>query len=238
MAEMKLAIMQPYLFPYIGYFQLVKAVDRFVFYDDVNYIRRGWINRNQIMVNGQNVIFTVPLDKPDYHDKINQVNISQANYPTWAAKFLKTLEMAYKKAPFFEQWFPVIQGVINLECSHIDELCRQSILKTMEFLDLKCEFIPSSGKYENDHFKSQARILDICDQEGVSTYINMEGGMELYDKKDFAVKNLDLKFLRASLEGYPHFKGKQSALGLSIIDVLMFNDKDWVKNQLNTYTLL
>ena len=84
---MKLAIMQPYIFPYLGYFQLLNSVDHFVFYDDVNFIKGGWVNRNQLLINNQNKFFTVPLKKIISFTPINEVEIHKKLYPNWRSKF-------------------------------------------------------------------------------------------------------------------------------------------------------
>lgn len=93
---MKIAIMQPYIFPYIGYFQLINAVDKFIIYDDVNYIKQGWINRNKILLNNEDYLFTFPLKNASSYKKINEIELSENLYSKWKIKFFKTLEV-YKK---------------------------------------------------------------------------------------------------------------------------------------------
>src|SRR5690606_3799363 len=100
---MKIAIMQPYLFPYLGYFQLINAVETFVFYDDVNFIKRGWINRNQILVDNKAALFTVPLKKASQNKLINEIDM--AIDEKWLSQFFKTIEQNYKNAPYFDDTF-------------------------------------------------------------------------------------------------------------------------------------
>lgn len=103
---MKIAVMQPYLFPYIGYFQLLNAVDMFVVFDDVNFIKKGWINRNNILVNRQKYLFTVPLKDASQNKLIKEVQIADDG---WQEKFLKTVAQSYKKAEFFDEAFALIE---------------------------------------------------------------------------------------------------------------------------------
>src|SRR5690606_26985644 len=159
---MKLAIMQPYIFPYIGYFQLISAVDKFVFYDDVNFIKQGWVNRNRILVNGTDYLFSVPLMKQSSFVKIEDTLINHAEYPHWKKKFLKTLSQAYRKAPLFKSVYPLVESILKQEVDSIATLAKNSILKTCQYLNLHCEWETSSSIYKNEHLKGQNRVLDIC----------------------------------------------------------------------------
>ena len=133
---MKLAIMQPYIFPYIGYFQLIKAVDKFVLYDDVNFINRGWINRNRILVNGQDSMFTIPLKDASQNKLINEIDVNWDN--NWKGKFLKTIEQAYKKAPFYEKILPIIEKTIEVQEVQFNKIIENN-------LRLICEYLSSDG---------------------------------------------------------------------------------------------
>lgn len=92
--------MQPYLFPYLGYFQLIQAVDKFILLDDVNFIKRGWVNRNRILVNGKDHLFSLPLQRASQFKKINDLKL--ADYPGWRNRFFKTLTHAYRQASQYE----------------------------------------------------------------------------------------------------------------------------------------
>ena len=105
---MKIAIMQPYFFPYLGYWQLMNIVDKFVIYDDVNYIKRGWINRNRILVEGKPFYIHVPVMKASQNKIINEMEVFVDS--SLRKKELKTIELAYKKAPFFDSVYPLIKG--------------------------------------------------------------------------------------------------------------------------------
>jgi hypothetical protein len=226
--------MQPYIFPYIGYFQLINTVDRFVFLDDVNYINRGWINRNNILVNGKANMFTVPLQNASQNRLINEVKVAEGN---WKDKILKTIEMAYKKAPEFKIVFPLIRDVFSSGDSSIAAMARQSIKQVCTYLEILTEFIDSSERYGNKHLKGEERIIDINVQENSINYVNPIGGMELYRKENFATKGINLYFLQTKKIIYPQFNN-EFVPSLSIIDVLMFNAKECARQYLMEHGLI
>jgi hypothetical protein len=236
---MKIAIMQPYLFPYIGYFQLINAVDKFIIYDDVNFIKQGWINRNQFLVQGSKQLFTVPLQKQSSFLKINETFVNDKQYKKWKIKFLRTIEQSYKKAPFFEQVNQLINKVLSNDNNEetISKLAIKSLLEISNFLELETEFVLSSNLYNNVNLTGQERLLDICKKEGVKQYINPIGGVDLYNKKDFYNENIQLNFLKSNNIQYKQFKN-EFVPWLSIVDVMMFNTKGEIKEMLNNYTLI
>ncbi len=234
---MKIAIMQPYIFPYIGYFQMIKAVDKFVFYDDVNFIKKGWINRNRILVNGDDFLFTVPLTKISQNNLINESKVNKETYQDWKAKFFQTLNTNYKKAPFYQETFPLIQKILHSNYQTISELAIKSVTEIADYLDIQTDFIVSSEKYSNKGMERQERLIDICKQEKSTHYINALGGQELYQKEDFLIDGIKLNFIKILQIEYKQFNN-EFVPWLSIIDVLMFNSKQEVKEMLNKYELI
>jgi hypothetical protein len=232
---MTIAIMQPYIFPYIGYFQLINAVDKFIIYDDVNYINKGWINRNNILVSGQAHLFTIPLKDASQNKLINEVELSK-NDP-WQKKFLKTVQQSYQKAPYFQKVFVLIEEIVNLDVQTVYELTLNALIKTSAFMEIKTEIVPSSSIYNNTNLKGPERILDICKQENASHYINPIGGMELYDKSKFEKEGIRLDFIKSVSSPYIQFKNA-FVPWLSVIDVLMFNSPDEIRQQLEAYELI
>ncbi|MDP5140076.1 MAG: WbqC family protein, partial [Spirosomaceae bacterium] len=212
--------MQPYIFPYIGYFQLINAVDKFVIYDDVNFIKRGWIHRNNILVNNSANMFTVPLSKPSQNNLINEVELGDLT--SWKEKFLKTTEQSYKKAPHFETVFSLLERTFSSGETYIGKLALRSIQEVCFYLEISTEIESSSEVYGNPELKGQERILDICLKEKAEHYINPTGGRELYSKNLFAENGVKLNFIQSEKVIYPQFKN-EFVPWLSIIDVLMFN---------------
>ncbi len=231
---MTLAIMQPYFMPYIGYFSLMKAVDRFVVYDDVAFINRGWVNRNQILVGGKAHLFTIPLREASQNRKIREIALDEST--KWREKLLRTVEQSYKKAPFFTPIHALLAQVLQTPAGTISELALNGLLAVNGYLSLHATVVPSSTLYENDHLKAQERILDICRQESATRYINPIGGMELYDKPTFAAAGVDLQFIQSERVEYPQF-GAEFVPWLSILDVLMFNSPGAVHALFDRYTL-
>lgn len=234
---MTIAIMQPYLFPYIGYFQLIKAVDKFVFYDDVNFIKRGWINRNRILVSGKDFMFTVPLQKTSQNNLILNSYIKQEAYNEWRDKLYVTIDLNYKKAPYFDDAFRIITNVLNQNTTSISELAIESIKQVSEYLELNTLFIKSSETYNNRSLERQERLIAICKSENASHYVNAIGGQELYTKESFEKENIKLNFIKPLPIEYKQFNN-DFVPWLSIIDVLMFNSKEEIKLMLNSYKLI
>ena len=233
---MKLAIIQPYFLPYIGYFQLINAVDKFVIYDDVNFIKKGWINRNKILVNGKEHNFTVPLKGISQNKLIKDIEIDDTQ--DWRIVFLKMINIAYKKAPFFEDIFPLIKKIIdNYKLTMISDLIFESLKVLNAYLGIETSIVLSSKEYDNTHLKAQERIISICKKEKADHYINPIGGVELYSKIDFKKDGIVLNFLKSDKDVYRQFDNEFISW-LSIIDVMMFNSKGDVKNFLDNYKLI
>lgn len=230
----KLAIMQPYFFPYIGYFQLIAAVDKFVIYDDVNFINKGWINRNNILINGKAGLISVPLKGASQNKLIK--DIAPVSENKWRNTLLKTIEQNYKKAPMYSSVYPLLQYLINDEAETISELNYKGIKAVCYYLNISTTLIPSSVVYGNSDLKGQFRILDICIKENAQHYINPVGGMELYNREVFNKEGISLSFIRSEPSPYKQLTN-EFIPALSIIDVLMFNDLEQVKILLNQFNL-
>lgn len=228
---MKIAIMQPYIFPYIGYFQLIADVDKFVVLDDVNFINKGWINRNRILINGKDNLFTIPLEKSSQNKLINEIEIS--NEIKWKIKFIKSIELSYKKAPYYKNIFPLIEYIINSDKNKISEFNLNCIKVLNDHFDINTTIVPSSSVYNNKELKADDRILDICLKENVRTYINPIGGIELYNKDKFKESGVDLYFIKTNSIQYKQFENP-FVPWLSIIDVMMFNSTTRIKEYLNS----
>jgi hypothetical protein len=231
---MKLAIMQPYLFPYIGYFQLMNTVDKFVIYDDVSYINRGWVNRNKILVNGKGHMFTVPLKNASQNVLIKDLELIVSE--KWKNKFLKTLEHAYGKAPFFEEVFSIVYKVTNTKSKFIKDWHLKSFRLINNYLGIDTIIVESSSIYKNKILKGQNRILDICIKEKTNQYINPIGGKELYNSELFMNHEIKLNFLKTEELYYNQFSS-EFVPWLSMIDVMMFNKSSSTKDMLSKYKL-
>lgn len=234
---MKIAVMQPYIFPYIGYFQMIKAVDKFVFYDDVNFIKKGWIHRNRILINGKDFLFSVPQEKISRNTLIKESQLSKEQYQNWKNKFLQTLELSYKKSPHYELVSKLIANILDKDFNTISELAIESVILASKYLGLNTEFLISSERYENQGMERAARLIDICKQENAGEYINAIGGMELYSKKEFEEQGIKLNFIKSQPIEYKQFKN-EFVPWLSIIDVLMFNSVEEINKMLDKYELI
>ncbi|NQU81513.1 MAG: WbqC family protein [Bacteroidetes bacterium] len=232
---MKIAIMQPYLFPYIGYFQLMNAADKFVVYDDVTYIKSGWINRNRILVNNREHMFTIPLKNASSNILIKDIQISLND--KWINKLLKTLDQNYKKAPYFEEIFSLVSRIINIKTKYIRDMHLRSFQLINQYLGIETSVIETSNIYNNQYMKGKQRVIDICHQENAKHYINPIGGQELYEKELFMKNGIKLSFLKTEEINYPQFES-DFVPWLSVIDVMMFNSLEIIQNMLNQYELI
>lgn len=221
--------MQPYLFPYIGYFQLLEAVDKFVFYDDVNFIKGGWINRNRLFLAGAVRYFTVPLIGASPFEKINKTRLQAGD--EWAKSILSSVRQSYGKAPFYKPVADLLNGVLSGHDGMLSSIARNSVIDTAHYLGIEKEFVLSSEIYGNQDLRGAERVIDICNIENAKEYWNLPGGRSLYQENDFLRKGCCLKFVDVSISQYrqttPDFHS-----GLSIIDVLMYNDPQSVKEML------
>ena len=228
--NMKLAIMQPYFLPYLGYFQLIKAVDKYLIYDDVNFIKRGWINRNNMLINGQRFLFTLPLCGASQNKLINEIYLSNDR-----STLLKTIYNSYKKAPYFSTIFSMVEQILGYEDKNLANFVGNSIIQISNYLQLDTEFLYSSDiKEKNNLLKGQEKVLNICAAMGASEYINSIGGADLYSKEQFEECNIKLSFIKTQLIEYKQFNN-QFVPDLSILDVLMFNSVEQTNELLNKY---
>ena len=218
-ADRRLAIMQPYFFPYLGYFQLMAAVDAFVIFDDVNFINRGWINRNRINLNGAAHLVTVPLQQASQNRLICEIDVSADG--VWRTRLLRTIQQAYARASQFRRVFPLIESIVAHPSQNLADYLRHSLVTLRDHLGLETAIVDTSRQYDNAQFKGEARIIDICRREQAARYVNAIGGTSLYDRGTFHTSGIELSFLAPQIEPYPQLPHAGFVAGLSLIDVLM-----------------
>ena len=232
---MKLGIMQPYLFPYIGYFQLIAMVDTFVIHDDVQYIKAGWINRNRILVNDRPRYVTLPVRKGPTSLAINERVFADA-FESDKKKMLRQIEDAYRKAPCFDTVFPLLEDSLAGAERNVSAFVVGTLQACCRYLKIETPFVLSSETVRFDDLKGQDRVLEINAFLGATHYINTIGGKELYDRDQFMRRGLKLSFLRLRPIRYRQFAGEYVA-NLSIIDVMMFNRVEKIASLLQEYDL-
>lgn len=226
---MKLAIMQPYLFPYLGYFQLIHSVDSFVIYDDVNYIKGGWINRNFILTQGNKHLITLPLKGASQNQLINQITVGDRQ-----DKVIKTICQCYSKAPQFSNVFPLIEEALLQQEKNLACFLNFELHLLCNYLELHPQWHISSALKKDNTLRGTEKVLAICAELKATHYINLPGGKELYDQESFAQMGLKLSFIQPRPVSYGQFKN-QFVPNLSIIDVMMFNDREQCERLLKEY---
>jgi len=234
---MKVAIMQPYVFPYIGYFQLIAAVDVFVFYDDVNFIKKGYIHRNHLLFNDKKTRFTISCKGISQNKKINEIVLDSKS--AVLKKLLLSIEQHYKQAPFFKTIMPLLKSFFESVSPNtsISQFAISSIEMVSEYLGLTTVFEVSSEKHAHTiDLGREARLIAITKNLGGVDYVNAIGGQDLYSTTSFKKEGVNLYFLKPEALPYPQFHN-EFVPWLSIIDVLMFNSKATIHSLLNAYTL-
>ena len=232
---MKVGIMQPYFFPYIGYWQLMNAVDIFVVYDDVNYIKKGWINRNRILINNESAYFNVPILGSSQNKLINNISV---NYDMiLMKKLLNKIRYSYSKAPYFKDIYSLIENIIYKDSKNIADYLIHSFKIISDYLDIDTKLILSSDIEKDNNLKGQDKIIQMCKIIKADEYYNLIGGISLYNKNIFRNNNIKLSFIKTNDIEYRQFSDKFEP-NLSIIDVMMFNSKENVKKMLEQYTII
>ncbi|MFN4991014.1 MAG: WbqC family protein [Akkermansiaceae bacterium] len=233
---MQIAIMQPYFLPYIGYFQLINAVDIFVLYDNIEFTKKGWINRNRYLMNGEAKYFTIPLKKDSDFLDINQRVLSDT-WPKEKGKILNKISEAYRNAPFHTSAMHLVKEIFDFESVNLFDFNLNAIRKICALLDVSTPIVISSALETNRDFKKEKRVLDICQTLNASSYINPIGGVDLYDKFEFKANGIKLSFLKTA--DFKYNQGTENFTShLSILDILMHNDLGKIKCQLKEFDLI
>jgi hypothetical protein len=228
--------MQPYFFPYIGYFQLINAVDEFVVYDNIEFTKKGWINRNRILVNGQDAYITLPLKKDSDYLDVRERFLAD----TWLHErksILNRIAGAYQKAPNFKNVYPLIERCVLFDESNLFQFILNSLNLVNEYLHIRTPLVVSSTIPIDHGLKAGEKVMALCRARNADEYVNPIGGVKLYQKEDFHREGIDLHFIKSKDIIYRQFDN-DFIPWLSIIDVMMFNPREEIQQQLLfSYTL-
>lgn len=226
---MKTAIMQPYFLPYLGYFQLIAAVDSFVVYDAIQYTKKGWINRNQMLRGGKAVLFTLPLKKAsDFLDVRDRQLAEDFDPATLCAK----IAGAYRKAPQFARTFPMIEGLLYYRAANLFDFIHNALWRCCDHMGIEAQIQVSSDVEDSSSvLRGVDRVIDICHRTGASIYANSPGGRNVYSSEHFRAHGLELKFLQPNLPTYTQF-GSDFVPSLSILDVMMFSTPATIRSNM------
>lgn len=228
---MKLAVMQPYLFPYIGYYQLAYCSDMFIFYDDVTYIKNGYINRNSILTRNGRQLFTLPVNNASSFKLINELEFSSN-----VKKILASIQQAYSKSPYFTQVYPIIESIFNSKNRNISYMASQSIIEVFKYLDIEFKYTYSSLIDYDKNQDAKHKLYQLCNIFNSKEYINTIGGEKLYKKDEFSANGIVLNFINSNEVRYPQFNNPADfERNLSIIDIIMNNSKEEVINLIRAY---
>lgn len=232
---MTIGIMQPYLFPYIGYWQLINIVDTFVIYDNIQFSKKGWFHRNNILLDGKKTLFSIPLKKDSDSLDVVERYISDGAEKE-INKIIRQVENAYKKAPYFVDIFPLIKEIFQNAERNLFKYIYNSVIQICEYLEINTNIVISSTINIDHSLKSQDKVIALNKALNATKYINPIGGTELYDFEKFQNENIELFFLNSNVPEYNQF-GKEFIPYLSIIDIMMFNSREEIKKMLIEYKL-
>ena len=232
----KVAIMQPYFLPYIGYFQLINAVDEFIVYDNIQFSKKGWFHRNRFLQNGKDEYFTLPLRKDSDYLNVDQRQLSET-WPAEREKILRKFRENYKKAPFFDLIFPEIETICYFEDDNLFRFLLNSLRSVTKLLGIQTPFVISSSLSIDHTLRGQDKVIALCQAMDATHYINPIGGLELYQNSAFSERGLDLIFIRSRPIVYPQFSDN-FVPWLSILDLLMFNSTDQIKLWLGEFDVI
>jgi len=226
----KIAVMQPYLFPYIGYYQLVNLTDVFIVYDDVTFIKRGYINRNSILIDREPRRFNIPVIGASQNVLIQNLHYAPVG------KLLKTIEQSYSKAPYYQDVIELITNVLNNDDRNISKLNALSIANVFNYLEIEKKILFASELDYNREANRADRLIALAKLQDCNHYINSPGGKELYKKEYFYNEGIKLSFIESEIEPYPQL-AKQFIPYLSMIDVLMNCSKEQIALMLDKFKL-
>ena len=237
---MKLAIMQPYMFPYIGYFQLINYADKWVVFDDTQYISKGWINRNRILhpdVKKEWQYVTVPVKKHSRESRIKDIEINDDI--KWRDEFLGKLTSYKKRAPFYTETIELIGDCLSFKSPSLSEWAVHTLKNTCNYLGIPFNYsIFSQMKVNTDNIEHAGQwALEIADVMDADEYVNPPGGYSIFNEGEFLQRNIELRFLKPNLTTYVQRRGHFIS-GLSIIDVMMWNSKDRIQEILADYEIV
>lgn len=224
---------QPYFLPYITYWQLINASDVFLIGDNYAYIRHGWINRNRILHRGAPTLFGIAVSKASSFSLISELHIADLDKRGKKSKLYE----AYHKAPYYETGIQLVEEILDCQEDVLSEFLISSIKTICRYLDISTPIHRTSELEGNDAFKREGRIYDMCHRLGADTYINPIGGKALYDTDEFEKQGINLRFIKTGDITYQQF-GDKFVENLSILDVIMFNSKDEIKEMLGRYELI
>jgi hypothetical protein len=226
----KVAIMQPYFFPYIGYFQLISNVDNFIVYDEIQFSKQSWVTRNYIMdSNGSRKQIGLSVKRDSDYLNINERYISDSFDST---RLLNSINHSYRASPNFSASMDLLQDILSFPDRNLFNFLFNSINKVANYIEIETNISKSSDVEGKVNTRSQERVISICEKTDAKVYINPIGGLELYSREDFSSCGVSLQFLKAKQTPYRQIFGGFEP-SLSIIDLLMNLSKEQIKTILS-----
>lgn len=228
--------MQPYFLPYIGYFQLIHAVDEFIVYDNIQFSKKGWFHRNRMLQNGKDEYFSLSLKKDSDFLDVRDRRLSDS-WPDDREKILRKIVQNYRKAPHFEAVYPIMESIFRYPEGRLFDFIFSSLKIICNFLEITTPLTVSSGLEIDHSLKSQDKVIALVKKAGGNSYLNPIGGFDLYNPADFRAEGLTLQFHRARPISYPQ-TGNEFVPWLSVLDLMMFNSREEIIGWLDNFDII
>lgn len=232
---MKLGLMQPYFFPYIGYWQLLNVVDTYVIADDYKFSKHVWIKRNDILSSGERKSIYVQMHKASSNSRICDMEL--IGNGLHAKKVIRTISYNYSKAPFYGVVFPIIEEIIMSQECNLAKYLEHAIRSISKYLLINTNIVKSTSLPKKHGLDMQGKIIDVCRCLDADEYINAIGGRKLYSREEFLKHGINLGFLKTKQIEYEQFDN-EFVPNLSIIDVMMFNSPQEISEMLGEYEIV
>ena len=217
------SIMQPTYLPWLGYFDLIDRADVFVFYDDVQVVKRSWGVRNKVKTANGPVFLSVPIDKDKHRNERTFFNAQLDYSQNWVEKHLETFRLNYKKASFFEEIFSLLENELIKKPKFLAELNISLIKAIIKFLELNTE-LRISSEMNNLSGKKENRLIQICERIDADKYLSPQGSSQYIEAEkpggEFSETEIDLYYQNFVHPTYPQLWG-DFVSHLPIVDVLM-----------------
>lgn len=228
--------MQPYFLPYIGYFQLIRAVDEFIVYDNIQFSKKGWFHRNRMLQNGKDEYFSLTLKKDSDFLDVRDRRLSET-WPADREKILRKIKENYRKAPHFEMVYPITEQIFHFPDNHLFNFILFSLQSVCSYLEIATPLTVSSTLAIDHSLKSQDKVIALVKAAGGDIYLNPIGGFDLYDPAGFKAQGLTLQFHKARPFSYPQY-GNEFVPWLSVLDLMMFNSREQITGWLDNFDII
>ena len=225
---MNVVILQPSYIPWRGYFDQIRRADLFIFYDDVQYDKHGWRNRNQIKTHQGKQWLTIPVNSKGVTSGIPIKDVRIDWSKPWAKSHLKSLTISYSKSPYFKSYLPLLESMFERKDEMLaDFTIETSILLARELGFTSTRFMRSSELSNVDGQKTD-RVINVLKQVGATHYLCGPSASSYMEPEKFAFAGISFEYMQYNYAEYPQLHPPYDQF-VSILDLLFMTGKDAIK---------